>query len=121
MGWRESDVVCYELKVGTLMTALAETPILNDTKIIHSADAVACDLGDETAILHLETGIYFGLDAVSSRIWTLLSEEISLQQLVSQLLQVYDVSRERCESEVIDLLATLAEYRLIEIRHAPLV
>jgi hypothetical protein len=90
-----------------------------DAVVVHSVDAVACDLGDETAILHLESGVYYGLDAVSSRVWTLLSEPSSIRQLVATLLGEYDVSRERCEEEVLTLLSHLAEHRLVEIHDAP--
>ena len=89
-----------------------------DDVLVHSVDAVSCDLGDETAILHLESGIYYGLDAVSSRIWVLTSEPHSLRQLVTTLLGEYDVSTERCEAEVLALVTDLAEHRLIEIHHA---
>jgi hypothetical protein len=90
-----------------------------DAVVVHSVDAVACDLGDETAILHLETGVYYGLDAVGSRVWSALSEPATVRQLITTLLGEYDVSRERCEEEVFALLGHLAEHRLVEIHSAP--
>lgn len=49
------------------------------TDILHrplapSADAVESAVGDETIILHLKNGTYFGLDSMGTRIWTLLKD-----------------------------------------------
>ncbi|MCC2667835.1 MAG: PqqD family protein [Armatimonadetes bacterium] len=100
------------------MRASIATVATLDAVVAHSVDAVACDLGDETAILHLETGIYYGLDAVSSRVWGVLAQPVTVRELVTTLLGEYEVSRERCEEEVFTLLGQLAEHRLVEIHHA---
>jgi len=40
--------------------------------VVVRADHVACDLEDETVILSLESGEYFGLNAVAATIWRMI-------------------------------------------------
>ena len=44
---------------------------------------VWCDLGAEGAVLHLGTGLYYGLDSVGARIWTLLQQPCSVGELTA--------------------------------------
>ena len=44
-----------------------------DHAIIRVAgEVVATDLGDEAAILNLKDGVYYGLDPVGARVWSLI-------------------------------------------------
>jgi hypothetical protein len=54
-------------------------------------------------LLNLETGIYFGLDPVGTRIWTLLREHESLQQVFEVLLQEYDVPEPVLKADLLRL------------------
>jgi Coenzyme PQQ synthesis protein D (PqqD) len=84
--------------------------------IVASQDNVSCALGDEVAILQIRSGIYFGLDPVGARLWNLLREPHTVEQLREELLSEYDVEPERCEEDLLALLETLHAQGLIEIR-----
>ena len=45
-----------------------------DKKLAPSGDAIASAVGDETVILHLKNGAYYGLDAIGTRIYGLLKD-----------------------------------------------
>ncbi|MEE9288376.1 MAG: PqqD family peptide modification chaperone [Bacteroidota bacterium] len=79
-------------------------------------DQVSCDLGGEAAILSLNNGVYYGLDAVGARIWTLLHKPISVSEIRDTLLNEYEVEPGRCESDLLALLKNLAAQALIEIK-----
>jgi hypothetical protein len=68
---------------------------------------VSRDLGGEAAILNLESGIYFGLDRVGTRIWRLLQDYGSLRRVFEVVQQEYDVAPERLEGDLLRLVEEL--------------
>ncbi len=78
-------------------------------------DEVCCDVAGETVILHLDSGTYYGLNAVGSRIWELLQEPCAVSAVRHALVAEYHVDPGRCETDLIRLLEQLAAERLIEV------
>jgi coenzyme PQQ synthesis protein D (PqqD) len=79
-------------------------------------DQVSTDLGDEIAILDVAGGQYFGLDGVGARVWSLLEEPRTLADLCAHITDEYDVDPTRCELDMIELIATLADEKLVLIQ-----
>ena len=79
-------------------------------------DQLSTDLGGEVAILHLEAGMYYSLDAVGARIWSLIQKPRSVEEIRDILMSEYEVERGRCESDLIALFQRLADEGLIEFR-----
>lgn len=84
--------------------------------VIATENQVSSDLGDEMVILGLKSGVYYGLDPVGARIWSLLQEEKTVAQIKTVLLQEYEVEPERCESDLLELLDQLAAENLITVK-----
>lgn len=78
-----------------------------------SDSAVGCEVGGELVLLDLNSGTYFGLNAVGAAIWSELSQGRSFEQLQQHLLERYRVSPERCESEVLAFIDALSQRGLI--------
>lgn len=72
-----------------------------------SPDAAESKVGDETVILHLKSGTYFGLDATGTRIWALLKEGLPPAAICDRLAQEYDVERQVAEADLRDFLGEL--------------
>lgn len=85
------------------------------TTVMASKDQVSCDLAGEAAILNLKNSVYYGLDAVGAWIWTLVQAPITVGAVRDAVLQEYDVEREQCERDVLDLLQKLAAEGLVAI------
>ena len=95
---------------------MTTTPTINlDTTVQAISDQVSSELADETVILKLTDGVYYGLDAVGAHIWQLIQEETTVKAVRDQLLQEYEVSAERCERDLLDLLQELREHGLIQV------
>ena len=77
-------------------------------------DQVSADLAGEAAILHLKSGIYYGLDPVGARIWQLLKTPRKVSQIRDALVEEYDVETQTCEKDLAALLEKLHEEQLIE-------
>lgn len=73
------------------------------------------EIGDESVILNLDTGIYFGLDAVGTAIWRLLQERGALRAVYEALLQQYDVAPEVLEGDLLRLMEELQAKALVHV------
>lgn len=85
------------------------------SSVVATRDQVSSDLGGEVAILHLEAGTYYGLDAVGARVWSLIQEPITLREIRDVLVREYEVEPARCERDLIALLRVLADEGLVEV------
>ncbi|HEU5077385.1 MAG TPA: PqqD family protein [Polyangiaceae bacterium] len=68
---------------------------------------------DETVLLELEAGSYYGLDPVAARLWDLLGELGSIEAVAEVASGEYDVSLEQLTEDLNALVAELAERNLI--------
>lgn len=88
----------------------------SDSTVVAIRDHVSADLFGEAAILHLKKGIYYGLDPVGARVWSLLQQPKRVNEIKRLLLQEYDVPPQALEKDLADLLADLLKERLIEVK-----
>ena len=77
------------------------------------AQVMAQEVGDETVILDLANGTYYGLDPVGARIWQLMTEGQTLVLVCEVMLAEYEVTREDIERDVLALVQTLLERKLV--------
>jgi hypothetical protein len=91
--------------------------VSGDSTVVAAKDQVSSDLGGEVAILDLKAGVYYGLDAVGARIWSLIQEPRTVNEIRDILLEEYEVEPERCEHDLLALLRRLADEGLVEVRN----
>jgi len=84
--------------------------------VVVAKEQVSCPLGDEAAVLNLKNSVYYGLDSVGSRVWTLLQQPRSVGELRDTLLSEYEVEARRCEQDLLALLESMRSEGLIEVR-----
>ena len=78
-----------------------------------SDDVVTREVGDETMLLDLASGTYFGLDAVGGRFWQLLEEGKSPVEARDALLEEYEDGADQLERDLENLLAELSANGLV--------
>jgi hypothetical protein len=86
--------------------------MLTDSLLL-SDDVVAREVGEETMLLDLASGTYFGLDAVGGQFWKLLTHGKSPQEARDELLAEFDVSGEELDRDLQALLDQLAANGLV--------
>ena len=84
-----------------------------------SKDQVSTELAGETAIVHVHSGVYYGLDGVGARVWALIQKPQPVGTIRDALVQEYDVNATDCERDLLRLLGELAEAQLIDVHDAP--
>jgi hypothetical protein len=98
------------------MTAPSDNRDISTSSIVVATkDQVSSDLAGETVLLSMQSAMYYGLDAVGSRIWELVREPIRVSDIRDAITAEYDVEPERCEADVIAFLRELAGKGLIEV------
>lgn len=86
-----------------------------DSTVVSSSTLVSAELGEEVILLHLENGLYFGLDNVSARIWKMLETPTTVRGIEQVLLEEYDIEPDRCHDEVMRLLSDLIDEGLVKV------
>lgn len=76
-------------------------------------EVLARQVGDETVMLDLAMGTYFGLDPVGARMWQLLAEGKTLAEICDAIVEEYDVSRDAVEQDLLGLVADLMAQGLL--------
>lgn len=70
-----------------------------------------------TVVLDIDTGRSFTLDAIGTRIWTLLTSTPSAQLTYDTLLQEYDADPSQVRTDLEQLIEKLTANHLLSIQH----
>ena len=90
--------------------------ISKSSTIVAAKDQVSCDLAGEAVILNLKSGVYYGLNPVGARVWSLIQEPRTVGAVLEALLEEYEVDPGRCEGDLLLLLDELIGRDLLEIK-----
>ena len=82
-------------------------------KLAIPTQVMARTVGDETVLLDLASGTYFGLDPVGARIWQLIGEGKALADICTAVLDEYEVERVQLETDVLRLTGELLQRGLV--------
>jgi Coenzyme PQQ synthesis protein D (PqqD) len=69
-------------------------------------------------LLNLETERYFGLDAVGTRMWQVVTEAATVEAAVARLVEEYDAPLETLRTDLTNLLQHLVDNGLIAMQPA---
>jgi len=97
---------------------LAQTNLPASALVSAADDVLATTFEDEVVLLNLADGVYYGLDGVGARIWTLIQRPASLSQISEALRQEYQVERAQCEADLRALIAELEARGLVVVARA---
>ena len=87
-----------------------------ETRVTVSVNQISCEVDDESVVLNLEDGVYYGLNPVASRVWELAQESRTVQEIRDFLLAEYEIEEATCTKDLVDLLGQLHRWGLIELR-----
>jgi hypothetical protein len=90
-----------------------ETDMDLDTRLSIPPHVISRLVGDETVLLDLESGIYFGLDGVGKRIWESVGEGLTLAETATVIVSEYEVEEAKAEADVIEFACKLVDRGLL--------
>jgi hypothetical protein len=85
-----------------------------DTQLSIPPQVMSRLVGDETVLLDLSSGIYFGLDGVGKRIWETVEEGRSLAETATVITSEFEVDEAQAQADVIEFAKDLVERGLLE-------
>ena len=99
----------------TVQPVLPSIPVIDSSSSrlrVHPS-VLSRELAGETVLLNLESGVYYGLDAIGTRAWNLLTEERTFDDVCTIMLQEFDVARETLQGDLTTLVRELCEKQLL--------
>ncbi|MEM7213335.1 MAG: PqqD family peptide modification chaperone [Pseudomonadota bacterium] len=78
-----------------------------ETVVCRGAEHVETRVGSQTLMMSVTQGKYFSVDATGNRIWDLIEQPISVQQIVATLRTEYNVGADECEAQVKSFIGEL--------------
>lgn len=89
--------------------------ITDDSRLARAEAAIASEVEGEAVILDIESGYFFRLNPIGSRIWWALETETSLPGVCARLQETFAVSPQTCRADVLEFLGELKERGLISV------
>lgn len=89
-------------------------PLGRATRVTVSPDAVSAALEGETVILGMRDGVYYGLDAVGARIWSIAAQPTTLGAIHDAIIAEYSVPADRAWTDLVALTRDLLAAGLLE-------
>jgi len=85
------------------------------SSVVRVQEILSAEVGNEVVLLSIEKGVYFGLNKVGARVWSLLDEFVPVQEVCATIVGEFEVTLEQCQEEVLQLLKDMREQGLIRI------
>lgn len=93
---------------------MSNAPTIGDTTLLsRPANLVASEIDGEMVILNIESGHFFQLNDVGSRIWEALETPMTMADLSRAMLDRFDVDEETCRSDVAEFVGQLTRNGLV--------
>jgi coenzyme PQQ synthesis protein D (PqqD) len=94
------------------------TMIGPETLVTRNDEPVAVEVDRTVVMMSVDQGMYFGLEGVGPRIWSLLEQPRSFRQLCDALTAEFEVVPDACRREVGAFLEELRRVHLVRF-HDP--
>jgi hypothetical protein len=91
-------------------------PVSIDSVVTAEREQLSSNLAGEAVILDLKAGVYYGLNAVGARIWSLLQRPRPVHEIRYALLQEYEAGSAQCEADLLAALGDMAAAGLIRVQ-----
>ena len=92
--------------------------ISTDSVVTAVRDQLTSGLDGEAVVLDVNSGKYFGFEAVGARIWELLQQPRKVSEIRDAMLREYHVDLAECERDLLAFLQHIQEAGLIEVKDA---
>lgn len=93
------------------------TTISPEQQIVQTRGNLASNMNGDKVLMSIVNGKYYNLGQVGGRIWELIADPISLEQLNAALLDEYEVDPAECEEQIQTFLNVLLSEGLIQVSY----
>jgi len=82
-------------------------------RYIRNSKTISGRLHDELVMMDIGQGKYFSLNPVATRVWDLLENPLSLDELCGRLMEEYEVDIEQCRAEVTEVISEMVKLGVV--------
>jgi hypothetical protein len=86
-----------------------------EDKLVRAHEILSTELDQETVLMSIDAGAYYGLGDTARCIWEKLATPITFSALVDELAQEYEVPREACAADLQGFLAEMEREGLLRV------
>jgi hypothetical protein len=90
------------------------TNLTLNTSLTRDPDLVCAEMDGDLVMMSIENGEYYGIGGVGTRIWELLNQPTTIEQLVETITTEFDIQEDRCRDDVLSFSEKLFELGLIK-------
>lgn len=91
------------------------TKLTELSKVKRNPALVTSNIDGEAVMMSVENGEYYGLDEIGTRIWDLLENTLSVNELVGKLTEEFEVGKDDCTRDTLEFLNDLFERNLLVV------
>lgn len=82
-------------------------------RYVRSEDMIYSNMNGDVVMMGIEQGKYYAINGIGSRIWELLKNPITLDEIVNIICADYDVDIAICQSDLHTFIEKMCEHRLV--------
>lgn len=90
--------------------------LTHNTMLSRSKDILANEVGNDTVMMSIDKGKYYGTNKTGSYIWKVLEQPMTFGDLCSQLAADFNITEDKCAAEVVPFIEQLSNESIIEVR-----
>jgi len=83
------------------------------TVLVRAPDIIASDMDGDTVMMSIERGEYLGMGEVGTRVWRLLEQPNSIQEIARQICLEFTVDETTCQADILAFADELIQNGLI--------
>jgi hypothetical protein len=84
-------------------------------RLFRAKDMLSTELDQETVLMSIDAGAYFGLAGPARSIWEKLEKPLTFSDLVDQLVVEYNITPEACAEDLQGFLGQMEEEGLLRV------
>jgi hypothetical protein len=86
-----------------------------NNKLSRVETLLSTELDQETVLMSIDAGAYYGLEGAAQIIWNMLEAPLTFSDLVDRLVKKYQVSPETCAADVEKFLGQMEQEGLLRV------
>jgi hypothetical protein len=86
-----------------------------EDRLTRTEDMLSTELDQETVLMSIDAGAYYGLEGVARSIWESLATPLTFAVLVDRMVREYKVAPEICSADLERFLAEMEREGLLRV------
>jgi hypothetical protein len=86
-----------------------------EDKLSRAPNLLSTELDQETVLMSIDAGAYYGLEGPARTIWEILETPVIFLMLVQRLVAEYNVTPEKCGADLQEFLAKMEREGLLRV------